>query len=327
MSTEKRIDITQPLWDQSTFVGRFRHFAFISNPLLSLVPEKELYQAKELYVNYKEGKEPSGTTIDQVVRAKQLYESAFHPDSGELQNVFGRMSFQMPGGCLVTGAMLQWYRTATAVVFWQWVNQSFNALVNYTNRNANSPLTTKQMGVAYVSATSAAMATALTFKFVIQKRATNPILARFVPFVAVAAANWVNIPLMRQNEILLGLDVTDENGKIIGKSQLAPVKGISQVVTSRIVMCAPGMLLLPVIMERLEPKAWMQRIRWAHIGIQTGIVGLFLTFMVPTACAIFPQRCKLSIDTIKRFEQDRYEEILKNTDGKPPKYVYFNKGL
>ncbi|XP_028169607.1 sideroflexin-2-like [Ostrinia furnacalis] len=127
--------------------------------------------------------------------------------------------------------------------------------------------------------------------------------------------------------IIPGLDVTDENGKIIGKSQLAPVKGISQVVTSRIVMCAPGMLLLPVIMERLEPKPWMQRIRWAHIGIQTAIVGMFLTFMVPTACAIFPQRCKISIDTIQRFEKDRYEEIVKNTDGKPPQYVYFNKGL
>lgn len=63
------------------------------------------------------------------------------------------------------------------MVFWQWVNQSFNALVNYTNRNANSPLTTTQMGVAYVSATTAAMSTALVFKFVIQKRTTNPILA------------------------------------------------------------------------------------------------------------------------------------------------------
>lgn len=68
-------------------------------------------------------------------------------------------------------------RTATAVVFWQWVNQSFNALVNYTNRNANAPLSTAQMGAAYVSAMTAAMSTALTFKFVIQKRATNPILA------------------------------------------------------------------------------------------------------------------------------------------------------
>lgn len=55
-------------------------------------------------------KEPPSTTRAQLVRAKQLYESAFHPDSGELQNVFGRMSFQMPGGCIITGAMLQWYR-------------------------------------------------------------------------------------------------------------------------------------------------------------------------------------------------------------------------
>ena len=46
----------------------------------------------------------------QVIRATQLYKSAFHPDSGELQNVFGRMSFQVPGGMLLTGAMLQFYR-------------------------------------------------------------------------------------------------------------------------------------------------------------------------------------------------------------------------
>lgn len=53
MAAEHRIDITKPLWDQSTFMGRFRHFAFISNPLLSLVPEKDLYEAKELYLKYK----------------------------------------------------------------------------------------------------------------------------------------------------------------------------------------------------------------------------------------------------------------------------------
>lgn len=109
---------------------------------------------------------------EEIVFAKKLYESAFHPDTGEKQNLFGRMSFQVPGGMLITGAMLQWYRSVPAIVFWQWVNQSFNALVNYTNRNANSPLTVTQLGVAYVSATSSALVAAIGFKNFMQKHAS-----------------------------------------------------------------------------------------------------------------------------------------------------------
>lgn len=69
-------------------------------------------------------------------------------------------------------------RTVPAVVFWQWVNQSFNALVNYTNRNANSPLTVTQLGVSYVSATTSALVAAIGFKGFCQKRA-SPILQVF----------------------------------------------------------------------------------------------------------------------------------------------------
>lgn len=56
-------------------------------------------------------------------------------------------------------------------MFWQWVNQSFNALVNYTNRNAKSPLTETQMGVAYASASAAACFTAMGLKSYLAKRA------------------------------------------------------------------------------------------------------------------------------------------------------------
>lgn len=80
------------------------------------------------------------------------------------------------------------HRTTPAVVFWQFVNQSFNALVNYTNRNANSPVTTTQLGIAYVSATTSALVASLGYKAYLQKR-NNPFLQRYAPFAAVAVAN------------------------------------------------------------------------------------------------------------------------------------------
>lgn len=187
----ERIDVDKPLYDVTTFLGRWKHFAWVTDPRTCIVGDEDLQKAKSLVEQYRKGQEPKDTTIEKIKYAKKLYESAFHPDSGELQNVFGRMSFQVPGGMLITGGMLQWYKTNTAVIFWQWINQSFNALVNYTNRNANSPVTTSTLGIAYVSATSSALLTAIGYKGWLMKRA-SPFFQRYVPFAAVAAANCVS---------------------------------------------------------------------------------------------------------------------------------------
>ncbi|KAM9188054.1 sideroflexin-2 [Mergus octosetaceus] len=314
-------DIDAPRWDQSTFAGRLRHFLTITDPRTALVPERELDRAREVVASCRAGLVPPGSSQEQLLYAKKLYDSAFHPDSGEKMNLIGRMSFQVPGGMALTGCMLQFYRTVPAVVFWQWVNQSFNAIVNYTNRNAASPISLAQIGVAYVTATGTALATAVGLNLY-TKRAP-PLLARWVPFAAVAAANCVNIPMMRQQEIINGVTVTDEDNNELGRSRRAAVKGIAQVVVSRIAMAAPGMIILPIIMEQLEKFPFMQRIRVLHAPLQVLLCGGFLVFMVPAACALFPQRCSLALASL---EPELRDSIVAKHGDKVP-YVYFNKGL
>ncbi|KAL7990650.1 hypothetical protein Chor_014080 [Crotalus horridus] len=256
MASIAKFNIDAPRWDQNTFMGRVKHFFNITDPRTLPVSEQALDSAKTIVESCRAGSVPPGTSEEQLFYAKKLYDSAFHPDSGEKMNLIGRMSFQVPGGMAITGCMLQFYRTVPAVVFWQWVNQSFNAIVNYTNRNAASPISVKQIGVAYFTATSTALATAVGLNLY-TKRAPS-LVARWVPFAAVAAANCVNIPLMRQQELINGITVTDENDNTLGKSRRAAIKGITQVVVSRIAMAAPGMILLPIIMEALEKYPFMK---------------------------------------------------------------------
>lgn len=78
---------------------------------------------------------------------------------------------------------------------------------------------------------------------------------------------------MRQTEILDGVDLIDDKGRILCQSRVAAGKGISQVILSRIIMCAPGMLILPLIMERLEKRSWMKKIKPLHGPIQVLFVG------------------------------------------------------
>ncbi|KAL4219347.1 Sideroflexin-2 [Mactra antiquata] len=323
---EKRLDLDKPFWDQSTFMGRLKYFSWVTDPRLSLYSKQKLLEAKTLVEKYRKGDEPPGTTVSQVKQAQRMYLSAFHPDTGDLQNVIGRMSFYVPGGMVLIGAMITFYKSNAAVIFWQWANQSFNALVNYTNRNAQSEITPQRIGVAYVSATGCALVTGLGLKAALATRA-SPLAQRFVPFAAVAAANMVNIPLMRQSELLDGVAVFDDKNNKVTDSRSAAIKGISLVVVSRIIMAAPSMLVLPLGMERLEKTAWLKKYRFLNAPLQVFLSGLTLLVMVPVGCALFDQRCSISTSTLKKFDKTDLNVVEKQCGQTLPSTVYFNKGL
>nr|CAD7201918.1 unnamed protein product [Timema douglasi] len=266
-------------------------------------------------------------------------------------------------------------QSTPAVVFWQWVNQSFNALVNYTNRSGSSPISNmqtrhnqpvdngepglinnkaipegelgpfddilptfmaarfniaiisrsntvqnkimeplistlvvlrpipggrrdrNQLGTSYVLATGGALSTAIGLNSLV--KSAPPLIGRWVPFVAVAAANCINIPMMRLQEIQKGVPVVDSNGNVLGESTAAAKQGIALVTMSRLGMAMPGMVLTPIVMNWLEQKKFLVRYRWAAAPIQVGLVGLCLTFATPMCCALFSQKAAIPVSSLE----------------------------
>jgi tricarboxylate carrier len=313
------INLEQPRWDQNTYWGRAQHFFTTTNPLNLFATPTQLQQAKDTIDAYKSGSK-TDVSEDEIWAAKHLYESAYHPDTGELMFLPGRMAAQVPCNMLVTGCMMTFYKTTPAVVFWQWFNQSFNAAVNYTNRSGDSEIPMSTLGSSYVAATGGALGTALGLNALVKN--LPPLAGRFVPFAAVAAANCINIPLMRRSELSEGIMLSTESGEKVGESKIAAKEGISQVVLSRIMMASPGMILIPLVMNKLEQKGTFKRMPWLGAPLQIGLLGMILTFATPMCCAIFKQQASISVDKVESELQEKLRSLPN-----PPSILVYNKGL
>uniref|UniRef100_A0A5S6QQI3 Sidoreflexin n=1 Tax=Trichuris muris TaxID=70415 RepID=A0A5S6QQI3_TRIMR len=313
-------NIEEPRWDQSTYWNRAKHFFITTNPLNLFCTDKQLRESKRIVEDYRKGEFNDQLTLDELWRAKQIYDSAFHPDTKEKMFMAGRMSAQVPANMLITGMMMTFYKSTPAVVFWQWFNQSFNALVNYTNRSGDSPMPVSQLVWSYVGATGGALATALGLNSLVKN--AHPLVGRLVPLCAVAAANCINIPLMRFRELQHGVTLFDSNGTKVGQSSVAAQRAIAMVTLSRILMATPGMTFPPFLINWLEKKRWYKPYNFLNAPIQVILVGIFLTFATPLCCALFPQKSSIAVSQL---EPNVRERILKSPE--QPEIVYFNKGL
>ncbi|KAJ8709708.1 hypothetical protein PYW08_009712 [Mythimna loreyi] len=315
------INIDKPRYDQTTYWGRAQHFIRLTNPLNAFATEKQLNEAKEIVDTFRKTKTmPPGFDEDKLWAAKYLYDSAFHPDTGEKMIRIGRMSAQAPMNTLITGCMITFYKSNLAIIFWQWTNQTFNAIVNYSNRSGDAVITPKQLLASYCAACSGALTTALFLNSKV--KGMNPLYARLVPFAAVCGANFINIPMMRSSEIVNGTPVFTPEGQRVGNSKIAAATGIFLVCISRVGMAVPGMTLVPIITNSAIKRRWFKPTSLAIIPFQLALVCLSVTFATPLCCAFFEQKASISVNTIEKELQENVKKISPETTT-----LFYNKGL
>ncbi|CAG8436572.1 14813_t:CDS:2 [Funneliformis caledonium] len=337
IETAPKIDLSKCRYDQSSYLGRVKHFFNVTDPRTLFVSRKGLEEAKLLINDYNSGK-IQNVEPEKLWKAKKIVESTIHPDTGEPVFLPFRMSSFVPTNLVVVAGMLMPNPSDSKeadilelkignIIFWQWANQSINVAINYSNANKTIEMSLKETAIAYISAvtTSCGLAVGLTHavpRLTFLRPSVRGVLARLVPFVAVASAGTVNVYLMRMKEIRDGIDVYDNEGMNLGKSKKAGASAVGQVAVSRVLTLAPVLTVPPLVLSQLEKTNLLKKNPRLSIPFNFGIIAVTLLTALPLAIAAFPQNAV--IDPMK-LEQQFWN--LKDKNGDIIRQVFYNKGL
>lgn len=319
------VALPESQYDLSTYWGRVRHCAEISDPFMLLNSKADVDKSRQLIWDYKNGVIPSMTA--ETWHAKKVLDSTVHPDTGETVLLPFRMSSCVISNLVVTAGMLSPGLGNTGTVLWQIANQSLNVAINTSNANKSHRLSTMQLATSYLLAVGSSCGVALGLNSIIPRLKniapnTRLILSRLVPFAAVVAAGIVNVFLMRGEEIRHGISVFDNDGNDLGTSKKAAFQAVGETAASRVINATPIMVIPPLLLVRLEKGL----LRGKSLGVKTianiGLIAATSFAVLPFALAVFPQRRIVNVHSL----EDNFHN-LKDKNGQQITEVQFNRGL
>ena len=312
-------------FSQNEFLGRFSKMLLACDPRLLLYSEEEVRRCESMLQNYKNY---SGKEMDRALwEAKRIKEAALHPDTGEVIPRPFRMSGYVPFNGPVAVAMVA-SQSTIPLLFWSWVNQSQNALVNYFNRNAASPMSNQTLATSYAAAVGSALTVAFGLSTLIQRRFPAEKarrLMRYIAFPSSVVASSLNCYIVRSPEIKTGIPLMDENGHDVLEgetSNVAAQRGVMSTTASRALLQAPVYFLPPILLSVGFLKTYLTTNPAMTVPVTTYLLLVCFGVGLPSTVAIFPQISQIDInDTEPKFQH------LRDSNGKPYEVYYYNKGL
>ncbi|KAI1337973.1 Tricarboxylate/iron carrier [Xylariaceae sp. FL0016] len=331
-------ELPESQYDLSTYWGRVRQCAGITDPRTLFAGKSGLEHAKKLVVAYKTGEINEMTP--ELWKAKKIVDSTLHPDTGEPVFLPLRMSCFVFSNLVVTAGMLTPGLKTAGTIAWQVTNQSLNVAINNANANKSSPLSYSKLAQSYFLAVGASCSVAVGLNSLVPRLkrlapSTRVVLGRLVPFAAVASAGALNVFLMRGEEMRAGIDVypvlsaadklrLKEQGRAesdvpsLGRSRKAATLAVSETALSRVLNSSPIMVVPPLLLVRLQRTEWLRRNPRYTVPVNLGLI-LGMSFVaLPLALAAFPTRQRISAEKLESEFHGKGGE-----DG----MVVFNRGI
>ncbi|KUI64563.1 putative mitochondrial transport protein FSF1 [Cytospora mali] len=331
-------ELPESQYDLSTYWGRVRQTAGITDPRTLLVGKTGLEQAKQAIIAYKTGQVNQMTP--ELWNAKKIVDSTLHPDTGKPVLLPFRMSCYVLSNLVVTVGMLTPGLQTTGTILWQVANQSLNVAVNNANANKSTPLSYSKIAQSYFLAVGASCGVAVGLNSIVPRLTRLPpntrlILGRLVPFAAVASAGALNVFLMRAEEMRTGIDVypvlseldkkklalegkAENDVPSLGKSKKAAQLAVAETALSRVLNSSPIMVIPPLILVKLQKTEWLKKNPRYTTPINLGLILVTSYAVLPLALAAFPQMQKVRDDSL--------EEEFRGRGGNGG-LVVFNRGI
>ncbi|CAI4231775.1 unnamed protein product [Auanema sp. JU1783] len=288
----------KPRFPQDTFVGRYLHYLDVIDPRTLFVSDEKIESSLKLLESYKNGNKDISDR--QLWDAQKLKQATFHPDTGEKVFQPFRMSGYVPFGWITVTGMLLPNPSWPTLLFWQWMNQSHNAMVNYANRNASQPQPISKFVGAYAMAVTAACSISGGLTYVIKNSGslsttTRLVIQRFVPLPATSLASSLNCIFMRWNEMKTGIEVYDKDGQVVGVSKVAAKAAVRDTTLVRAFLPVPLLLIPPCILPFIERLKWVKSSPVRHLLVNAMVCTVSFAISLPVALALFPQESSVSL--------------------------------
>ena len=222
-------------------------------------------------------------------------------------------------------------QSTSALLFWSWVNQTQNALVNYYNRNASSEMTNETFAMSYAAAVGSSLTVAFGLATFIQKRyspAQAKNLLKWVAFPSAIVASSLNCYIVRSPEIDTGIPLVNSNGDDVlpnETSKIAAERGVNSTTLSRAILQAPVYFLPPLLMATIPPlRNALMRNPVMRVPMTTYLLLLCFGTGLPASVALFPQMGEIKVEDA----EEKYHNLQdEKNDGEAYKVLYYNKGL